>query len=242
MSEPVVAVAGLRVVYERTVALDGLDLVVDAPCVLGIVGSNGAGKSTLLKAIAGIVKPAAGSVRVFGAPAGRLPRGTIGYVPQVDDVDWSFPATVDDVVAMGRYPYLRPWRRFSSADRRAVSGAIASLDLRELAGRAIADLSGGQRQRVFVARALAQQPRMLILDEPTTGIDAATATLLRSLVRDLAAGGMTVLMTSHELDDAEAWFDRVVVVERRIVADGTPAALRASGAYGGLRSRAGTFR
>jgi ABC-type Mn2+/Zn2+ transport system ATPase subunit len=242
MSEPVVAIVALRVVYDRTVALDGLDLVVERPCVLGIVGANGSGKSTLLKAIAGIVRPAAGTVRVFGAPAGRLPRGTIGYVPQVDEVDWSFPATVDDVVAMGRYPYLRPWRRFAAADRRAVADAIASLDLQRLAGRAIADLSGGQRQRVFVARALAQGPRILILDEPTTGIDAATATLLRELVRHLAAGGMTVLMTSHELDDAEAWFDRVVVVERRVIADGTPAELRASGAYGGLRPHAGTIR
>jgi ABC-type Mn2+/Zn2+ transport system ATPase subunit len=237
-----IALVGVRVSYDRVLALDGLDLRVDEPCVLGIVGPNGAGKSTLLKAIAGIVRPTAGDARVLDAPLGGAPRGSIGYVPQLDDVDWNFPATVADVVAMGRYPHLRPWQRFGAHDRAAVRDAIAHLDLEELAMRPISDLSGGQRQRAFVARALAQEPALLLLDEPTTGIDARTSELLRTLVRTLAAKGMTVLMTSHDLDDAERWFDRIVVVERHVVADGTPHDLRERGTYAGLRSPAQTCR
>ncbi len=232
----VLALTDVRVAYERTLALDDLTLRVDAPCVLGVVGPNGSGKSTLIKTIAGIVRATSGEIVVLGNEPGHAPRGAIGYVPQLDSVDWNFPATVDDVVAMGRYPHVRPWQRFSANDRATVRAAIAHLGLAELAKRPIADLSGGQRQRAFVARAIAQEPRLLLLDEPTTGIDAESSAMLRALVRDLARRGVMVVMTSHELDDAEEWFDRIVVVDRRITADGTPRELRERGIYAGLRA------
>ncbi len=230
-----VAIRDLVVRYERVTALDGVTLSLKAGMALGIVGPNGSGKSTLLKTIAGLVEPASGSVTVFGKSPRAVRPGTIGYVSQIEDVDWSFPASVRDVVAMGRYPRLGPFARFSSADRAAVDGALAALDLEPFANRHISQLSGGQQQRAFVARAIAQEPELLLLDEPTTGVDAATEEALRVLVRDLVRRGMSVLMTTHDLDRAPEWFDRLVVVDRRILADGTPIDVLESGTYGGIR-------
>ncbi len=232
---PAVDVRDLVVRYERVVALDGVTFSLLPATALGIVGPNGSGKSTLLKTIAGLVTPASGSVSVFGVRPRELPPGTIGYVPQIEDVDWAFPANVRDVVAMGRYPRLRPFARFSRADRRAVADAIDALDLGALANRHISQLSGGQQQRAFVARALAQEPRLLLLDEPTTGVDAATEDALLGIVRDLVRGGLPVLMTTHDLDRAPEWFDRLIVVDRRVLADGDPATVLASDAYAGIR-------
>ncbi len=230
-----VDVRDVRVRYERVTALDGISLALPQGVALGIVGPNGSGKSTLLKTIAGLVKPTAGMVTVFGTRPRDLAPGTIGYVPQIEDVDWQFPASVRDVVAMGRYPRLGPFARFGPSDRAAVAEALAALDLTHLADRHIAQLSGGQQQRAFVARALAQEPRLLLLDEPTTGVDAATEEALLDVVRSLVRRGMPVLMTTHDLDRAGEWFDRLIVVDRRVLADGDPAAVLEGGAYAHLR-------
>jgi manganese transport system ATP-binding protein len=235
-----VEVRGLHVRYERVEALQGLDFDVPPGTALGIVGPNGSGKSTLLKTVAGLLKPSAGTVRVDGRPPRELPPGTIGYVPQIEDVDWQFPVSVRDVVAMGRYPRLGPFRPFSVHDRSAVARAIEALDLGALADRHISALSGGQQQRAFVARAIAQEPLLLLLDEPTTGVDAATEDALLQLVRGLVAGGLPVLMTTHDLDRAAEWFDRLIVVDRKILADGTPDAVLESGAYAGIREHTHT--
>ena len=230
-----VDVRGVRVQYERVTALDGVNLTLPPGIALGIVGPNGSGKSTLLKTIAGLVLPAAGSVTVFGKPPRELRPGTIGYVPQIEDVDWQFPANVRDVVAMGRYPRLGPFARFGPKDRAAVDAALDALDLAELAGRHISQLSGGQQQRAFVARAIAQEPDLLLLDEPTTGVDAATEESLLRLIRALVKRGMPVLMTTHDLDRAAEWFDRLIVVDRRVLADGDPTAVLEGGAYVQIR-------
>jgi manganese transport system ATP-binding protein len=230
-----VEVQDLHVRYDRVEALQGLDFVVPRGTALGIVGPNGSGKSTLLKTVAGLVRPSQGTVRVQGRAPRDLPAGTIGYVPQVEDVDWQFPVTVRDVVAMGRYPRLGPFRRFSAHDRRAVARAIEALDLGSLADRHISALSGGQQQRTFVARAIAQEPLLLLLDEPTTGVDAATEDALLRLVRGLVADGLPVLMTTHDLDRANEWFDRLIVVDRKILADGAPDEVLQSGAYAAIR-------
>ena len=235
-----VEVRGLHVRYERVEALQGLDFDVPQGTALGIVGPNGSGKSTLLKTVAGLLQPSSGTVRVDGRPPRELPPGTIGYVPQIEDVDWQFPVTVRDVVGMGRYPRLAPFRSFSAHDRAAVSEAIDALDLGALADRHISALSGGQQQRAFVARAIAQEPRLLLLDEPTTGVDAATEEALLQLVRGLVRGGLPVLMTTHDLDRADEWFDRLIVVDRKILADGTPDAVLDSGAYAGIREHTHT--
>jgi manganese transport system ATP-binding protein len=235
MKPPAVCITDLVVRYDRTTALDGVNLMVAHGTALGIVGPNGSGKSTLLKTIAGLISPTSGTVLVEGQPPRDLRAGAIGYVPQIEDVDWSFPVSVRDVVAMGRYPRLRPFARFGAADRKAVDDAIDALDLGALASRHISELSGGQQQRAFLARALAQQPELLLLDEPTTGVDAATEDALLHLVRGLVEGGLPVVMTTHDLDRAPEWFDRLVVVDRRILADGTPDTVLASGAYTDIR-------
>ena len=235
-----VVVEQLVVRYERVRALDGVSLELSAGTALGIVGPNGSGKSTLLKTVAGLVKPTSGSVQVLGVPAGSVPPGAVGYVPQVDDVDFAFPVNVRDVVAMGRYPHLRPFRRFSTRDRRVVDDAIGALDLGSLVNRHISELSGGQQQRAFVARAIAQEPRLLLLDEPTTGVDAATEDALLQLIRALVRDGLPVMMTTHDLDRAPEWFDRLVVVDRRVLADGTPEDVLASGAYASIREHTHT--
>jgi manganese transport system ATP-binding protein len=235
MSEPVIQIWGLTVRYGSIVALDGVDLDVDAGQALGIIGPNGSGKSTLLKSIAGLVEPDAGTVRVFGQSPHALAPGTIGYVPQVEDVDWFFPVSVRDVVEMGRFPRMGILAPATTHDRERVGAALDALGIQELAARHISELSGGQRQRVFVARALAQEPRLLLLDEPATGVDATTEESLLGIVRGLAQSGMAVVMTTHDLDRAEEWFDRLAVVDRRIVAIGAPKAILDSEAYHGIR-------
>ena len=237
---PAVEVHGLHVRYDRVEALQGVDFALPRGTALGIVGPNGSGKSTLLKAVAGLVKPAEGTVRVQGLPPNDLPPGTIGYVPQVEDVDWQFPVSVRDVVTMGRYPRIAPFQRFSAHDHRAVARAIEALDLGAIADRHISELSGGQQQRAFVARAIAQEPLVLLLDEPTTGVDAATEESLLHLVRGLVADGLPVLMTTHDLDRAPEWFDRLIVVDHKILADGTPDDVLDSGAYAGIREHTHT--
>jgi ABC-type Mn2+/Zn2+ transport system ATPase subunit len=235
-----VEVRNLHVRYDRLEALTGLDFDLPDGTALGIVGPNGSGKSTLLKTVAGLVTPSAGTVLVQGMPPRSLPPGTIGYVPQIEDVDWKFPVSVRDVVTMGRYPRVGPFVRFSTEDHAAVARALSALDLDAIADRHISELSGGQQQRAFVARAIAQEPRLLLLDEPTTGVDAATEDALLELVRGLVASGMPVLMTTHDLDRASEWFDRLIVVDHKILADGVPDEVLESGAYAGIREHTHT--
>jgi len=226
--------------YDDFTALEGVSLTVEPGEAIGIIGPNGSGKSTLLKTIAGLLTPTSGSVAVFGQKPRALAPGSIAYVPQIEAVDWTFPATVRDVVSMGRFPRLRPWQFFGPADRAAVAHALASVHMEHLADRHIANLSGGQQQRAFVARAIAQAPHLLLLDEPTTGVDAATEEALRAVVRELVAGGLPVLMTTHDLDRVDVWFDRLMVLDRRILALGTPSEVEESGAYASIREHTHT--
>lgn len=230
----------LVVRYDDFTALMGATLTVHFGEALGIVGPNGSGKSTLLKCIAGLLVPSSGELRVLGSAPRKLPPGTIAYVPQVEAVDWSFPATVWDVVAMGRFARLRFWERFGQHDRDAVNHALELVDMSNLASRHIAKLSGGQQQRAFVARAIAQEPKLLLLDEPTTGVDAATEEALLHVVRELVAGGLPVLMSTHDLDRVDEWFDRLLVLDRRVLALGSPREVVESGAYSAIREHTHT--
>jgi ABC-type Mn2+/Zn2+ transport system ATPase subunit len=230
----------LVVRYDDFTALVGATLTVHFGEALGIVGPNGSGKSTLLKTLAGLLTPSTGELCVLGTSPRRLPAGSIAYVPQVEAVDWSFPATVWDVVAMGRFSRLTFWRRFGTHDRDVVRRALEAVKMEALADRHIAHLSGGQQQRVFVARAIAQEPRLLLLDEPTTGVDAATEEALRELVRKLVAGGLPVIMTTHDLDRVTEWFDRLLVLDHRVLAIGAPRDVVDSGAYAGIREHTHT--
>ncbi len=240
MKGEAVVARGLDVRYEDFTALVGATFAVHYGEALGIVGPNGSGKSTLLKTIAGLLLPSSGELSVLGQPPRKLPPGTIAYVPQVEAVDWSFPATVWDVVAMGRFARLHFWQHFGPEDREVVHRALSVVSMADLAERRISNLSGGQQQRAFVARALAQEPRLLLLDEPTTGVNAATEEALREIVRELVADGLPVLMATHDLDRVNDWFDRLLVLDRRVLALGTPREVVESGAYSAIREHTHT--
>ena len=205
--------------YDTRPVLEHITLAVEAGTLLAVVGPNGAGKSTLLKVMAGLLRPWGGRVEVLGAPPGREAR-RVAYVPQAETVDWAFPVTVGDVVMMGRYPALGPLRRPGTADRRAVATALERVGMREHEQAQIGALSGGQRRRVFLARALAAEPDLFLLDEPVTGIDATTQEELIDLLEAEAARGKTVIATTHDLACAAQRFQRVLAINREVVAHG----------------------
>jgi ABC-type Mn2+/Zn2+ transport system ATPase subunit len=205
--------------YDNRPALEGVDLAVEPGTLLAIVGPNGAGKSTLLKLMAGLLPAWHGRIEVLGGPPGREAR-RIAYVPQAELVDWAFPVTVGDVVMMGRYPALGPLRRPTRVDRAAVATALGQVKMAEHARVQIGRLSGGQRRRVFLARALAADPDLYLLDEPVTGVDTTTQEDLMDLLESEARRGKTVVATTHDLACAAQRFQKVAAVNRRIVAHG----------------------
>ncbi|MDP8905063.1 MAG: metal ABC transporter ATP-binding protein [Chloroflexota bacterium] len=209
--------------YRERVALEDVSLVVETGSLLAVVGPNGAGKSTLLKVMAGLLRPWRGRVEVLAAPPGRESR-RVAYVPQAETVDWHFPVTVRDVVMMGRYPRLGPARRPGPDDRRAVEAALVQVGMASQQDVQIGRLSGGQRRRVFLARALAADPAVYLLDEPVTGIDATTQEELMDILEAEARRGRTVVATTHDLACAAQRFQRVAMINRRLIALG-PASL-----------------
>lgn len=219
-----VMLRNVTVGYDSTPVLAHANLEIAWGLMVGIIGPNGAGKSTLIKTILGTLRPREGSVEVGGYPSNsREARNTIGYVPQREVVNWDFPVTVADVVMMGRTPRLG-WLRFPGpGDRHAVADALQRVGMTAFAHRQISQLSGGQQQRVFLARALAQGGRLLLLDEPLNGVDAGTQEAIGELLMRVRGEGGTVLMATHDLELAAAWCDRLVMVNHAIVAYGTPA-------------------
>lgn len=219
-----ISVQGLVVRYGEVVALDGASLEVAPGRVTGLVGMNGSGKSTLFTAIMGMLRPDAGTVRIGGAePAAARTDGLIGYVPQSEAVDWTFPVSVADVVMMGRYGHQGLTRRARPADRRAVREALERVELTELAGRQIGRLSGGQRKRAFVARGIAQGARVMLLDEPFAGVDTRSEATIVALLRELAAEGGTILVSTHDLHALPQLADDAVLLQRRVLFHGTVA-------------------
>ncbi len=187
-----------------------------------LVGPSGAGKTTLLRLILGTLQPVRGEVCIHGQVLSRRNAPQIGYVPQLETVDWNFPVTVEQVVLMGRVRKAGVWPWASAEDRRRVRETLERLDLGGLEGRHIRDLSGGQQQRVFLARALIAAPDLLLLDEPTTGVDMRTAENILHMLADLNQGGMTILITTHDLNAAAAHLPWLVCLNRRIIAQGAP--------------------
>ena len=222
--------------YGETLALEDVTLEVARGSLVAVVGPNGAGKSTLLKLIAGLLKPWRGEVFVLGAAPGEEAH-RVAYVPQAEMVDWAFPVTVSQVVMMGRYPLLGPWRRPGAQDAAAVDHALERMGMQDLRDRQIGALSGGQRRRVFLARAMAAGAQLFLLDEPVTAIDPVTQDDIMDVLAEEAAAGRTVIATTHDLACAAECFERVIAVNRTIVADGPSSiALDAavlSRAYGG---------
>ncbi|MBX9624753.1 MAG: metal ABC transporter ATP-binding protein [Gemmataceae bacterium] len=225
----------LTVAYRDKPVLWDIDLTVPAGVLMGIVGPNGAGKTTLLKAMLGLVRPVAGRVLVNGKPFSPRDR-VVAYVPQRGSVDWDFPTTVRDVVTMGTYGRLGWFRRPGAAERAAADAALGRVAMGDFAGRQISQLSGGQQQRVFLARALAQDAPVYLMDEPFQGVDAVTERAIVDVLRDLRTRGRTVVVVHHDLQTVPEYFDWVTLLNVRKVASGpvaeafTPAHLRA--AYG----------
>jgi ABC-type Mn2+/Zn2+ transport system ATPase subunit len=209
--------------YGERIALEEISLDLPTGSLVAIFGPNGGGKSTLLKLIAGLLTPSHGRVETLGLPAGQAAR-RIAYVTQAELVDWSFPVSVWDVAMMGRYPRLGPWRRPDSSDRRAVHDALEQVGMLDRAQSQIGELSGGQRRRAFLARAIAADPELYLLDEPVTGVDVTTQEDLMTVLHAETERGRTVIATTHDLAAAAAHFDTVIALNRRLVAIG-PASL-----------------
>ncbi|WP_370657409.1 metal ABC transporter ATP-binding protein [Deinococcus sp. KNUC1210] len=210
----------LTVRYGAQVALEDASASFQAGQFSAVIGPNGAGKSTLLKTVLGLVEASSGSVSVNGL--GSL-RSASAYVPQQQTLDWAFPVTVWDVAMMGRTARLGWLRGPRRADRDIVAAALEQTEVSDLRHRPIQALSGGQRQRVLLARMLARQAQVLLLDEPLTGVDAATQEKIMRLLQEQARRGCIVAMVTHDLEAAARWCDQLLLVNRRVVAQGTPA-------------------
>jgi zinc/manganese transport system ATP-binding protein/zinc transport system ATP-binding protein len=220
-SAPAVELRGLSCGYEGKAALSGVDLTIMAGDFVGLVGPSGAGKTTMLRAMLGAVDTYSGEVLVHGRPLGRS-NSQAGYVPQLETIDWNFPVTVEQVVMMGRASggWL-PW--LGKKDREEAHAIMERLGIGDLGKRHIRALSGGQQQRVFLGRALFSSPRLLLLDEPTAGVDIKTRDDILHLLDELNHEGVTVVMTTHEINAVAAHLPWVVCVNGGIVAEGPPA-------------------
>ncbi len=230
------SVHDLTVAYHRKPVLWDVDFDAPEGRLIGIIGPNGAGKSTLLKAVLDLVPTASGRITVYGKPY-REQRALVGYVPQRESVDWDFPVDALDVVAMGRYGKIGWFKPVGRMHREAALHALERVGMADYAKRQISQLSGGQQQRVFLARALAQDARVYLMDEPFAAVDAATERAIVEILQALRAAGKTVLIVHHDLQTVSEYFDHVLLLNMRVVAHGpteqvfTPENLRKT--YGG---------
>jgi manganese/iron transport system ATP-binding protein len=211
----------VTVIYGGHLALEDMTAQVPHGARVAVVGPNGAGKSTLFKALMGLVPLYAGQIFIHGQPLGSH-HDCVAYVPQREEVDWRFPVTVADVVMMGRYGHLGWLRRPTARDWAIVQRSLEQLGIAELAERPIGELSGGQQRRTFLARALAQEPHILLMDEPFTGVDVATLEATLQVLDHLRDAQVTVLLSTHDLNLAATYFDQVMLLNRRLIRYGSP--------------------
>jgi len=219
MENNCISVKGLRVSYHQQLALDTVS--VDIPCgkITGIIGPNGSGKTTFLKAILGLISAQQGKVLFLGKPLDEA-RDEIAYVPQRESVDWDFPASVRDIVSMGRLNPKKWWQKVSAEDRRIIDSAIRQVDLTEFQHRQIGQLSGGQQQRVFLARALAQEASVILMDEPFVGVDMASQEAILNVLQELRNTGRSIVIIHHDLSTVATYFDYVLLMNNRLVKAG----------------------
>ena len=222
MQKTHIKVKGLSVSYGTKRVLTNIHLDIESGNTYGVIGPNGAGKSTLFKSILGLIEFNAGSVEVLGDEIDDV-RKQIAYVPQKDEVDWSFPATVEDIVLMGRYPYKKVFENINKEDRKIAQNAMEQLGITHLSKRQIGKLSGGQQQRVFLARALCQEAKIIFLDEPFVGVDITTEEKIIQILKELAQKGNTILVVHHDLSTVENYFDKVILLNQRLIAFGDTA-------------------
>lgn len=219
LSQSPLAIRGLTVTYGQKPAVFSVDMTIEAGKMTAIIGPNGAGKSTTLKAALGIVPAVSGQIQVFGHPIEEQ-RTRIAYVPQRASVDWDFPTRVIDVVLMGLYNELGLLGRLRSRHKARAMECLHRVGMRDFADRQIGQLSGGQQQRVFLARALAQDAELYLLDEPFAGVDAATEKAIISVLKALRSAGKTVVVVHHDLSTVTEYFDNVFLIATRRVAEG----------------------
>jgi len=209
----------LTVIYDKKPAIWNIDFTLPAGKIIGIMGPNGSGKSTLLKAIMDIVEPNMGYVKLLDKPLDDV-RDKVSYVPQRLSVDWDFPASVYDVVAMGRYAKRGMFKKLSSEDKKRIDESLEMVNMSAFKNRQISQLSGGQQQRVFLARALAQDADIYLMDEPFVGVDAATEQAIITLLKNMRDQGKTLLVVHHDLHTAQDYFEHMVLLNTRLVAEG----------------------
>lgn len=217
-----VEVKDVTVTYSSgTIAVFDASFALDPYTITALVGINGSGKSTIFKTIMGFLTPAKGSVSIGGKPVrSSLKQSNVAYVPQTEEVDWSFPVSVWDVVMMGRYGFMNMLRIPGAEDKRVAQESLARVQMLEFKDRQIGELSGGQKKRVFLARALAQQGRVILLDEPFTGVDVKTEESITRLLRELRESGHTILVSTHNLGSVPEFCDNAVIINRTVVAAG----------------------
>lgn len=222
MTSQIIELNNVSVTYPNGhLALEGVTASLPAGSICGLVGVNGAGKSTLFKAIMGFVKPTSGHVTIMGhAVSDALKQNLVSYVPQTEEVDWNFPVLVEDVVMMGRYGHMGFLRRPAKSDHIAVDEALERVNMTDFKNRQIGELSGGQKKRIFVARALAQGGKVILLDEPFTGVDIKTEEQLITLFRTLAEAGSLILVSTHNLGSVPSFCDEVMLVKKQLLAYG----------------------
>lgn len=219
MNPPSLELHDLTVSYAKKPVLYGVDVQVPQGALVGIIGPNGAGKSTMIRAIMGLTPASSGWVQIFGESFEKN-RHRVGYVPQREQVDWDFPVNVMDVVLMGRYG-RRGWlRRVTKEDKKIAEESLDKVGMLPFRNRQIANLSGGQQQRVFLARALAQQSDLYLMDEPFAGVDATTERAIVTLLQDLQSQGKTILVVHHDLTTAKEYFDHLLLLNMRLVSFG----------------------
>jgi len=219
-NQPILDVSHLTVRYNGHTALEDITFHLHEGERIAIVGPNGAGKSTLIKVVAGVLQPQSGEVNISGSrPREHV---CIGYIPQRNHVDWTFPVSVADVVMMGRSAKLGPLNWPHKRDWDMVHHALETVELTDLASRQISQLSGGQQQRMFIARALAQEAELMLMDEPLTGLDAPAQEGLLNLLDRLKSEKVTVMVATHDLDQAASHFDRIMLLNHRLIALGEP--------------------
>lgn len=231
-----VEVHNLTASYSGRPVLWDIDFNLESGKIIGIIGPNGSGKTTSLKAMMGLLKPDSGFVKIFGKPLDEV-RDRVAYVPQRESVDWDFPVSVLDVVLMGRYSRKNLFRKTSRADIEIALTCIEKVGLTEFKDRQISQLSGGQQQRVFIARALAQQADLYLMDEPFVGVDASTESAILAVLQEMKSNGKTVVIIHHDLQTVSDYFDYLVLLNTRVIAKGAPHEVltrtNLSNAYGG---------
>lgn len=213
-------ISGVSVSYDKKTAISNVYLTIDSGHVYGLLGGNGSGKSTLFKSILGLVETDSGRVRLGNHEIDEV-RRLIAYIPQKEEIDWSFPATVEDIVLMGRYPHRNVFERIIEEDRAQALEAMKQLGIESLRHKQIGQLSGGQQQRAFIARAMCQDAEVFLFDEPFVGVDITTEATIMEIVRDLAKQGKLIVIIHHDLSKVPEYFDRVIMINQRIIATGS---------------------